>query len=142
LRFSDSYLPTEFLAFRERLAAECKRLCWDKTDLNNFALQTIGNDVQNDMDKPDWEYLLAQIGDLPTPPGRGRATEQDAQTAKDQVRTATVHTDLLSLATFEELHGLYRTMSKRLHPDAGGDVVKMRELNLIWEQLEKQNGTR
>ena len=138
MRFSDSYLPTEFLAFRERLAAECKRLRWDKTDLNNFALQTIGNDVQNDMDKPDWEYLLAQIGDLPTPP-RDRAAEQEPQPAR---KADSVHADLLSLATFDELHNLYRMICEALHPDMGGDTAKMRELNQIWESLEKQHGTR
>lgn len=137
MRFSDSYLPTEFLAFRERLAAECKRLRWDKTDLNNFALQTIGNDVQNDMDKPDWEYLLAQIGDLPTPPPLNSAPAGAQRTTPDASLLA-----LVQMATNEELHSLYRVIAKRLHPDIGGDAVKMRELNQIWESLEKQHGTR
>lgn len=137
--FSQSYTPSEFLAFRERLASEYKRLRWDKTDLNNFALHTIGGEVNDNLDKMDWEHLLAQMGDLPTPP-RDRAAEQEPQPAKDQVRTDSVHADLLSLATFEELHGLYRTMSKRLHPDKGGDTAKMRELNLIWKKLEEQHG--
>jgi hypothetical protein len=132
LRFSDSYTPSEFLAFRQRLTAACKRLRWDQTDLNNFALQTIGNDVQNDMDKPDWEYLLAQIGDLPTPPPLNVAPAAPQCATPDAALLAFVQ-----MATAEELRSLYRAMSKRMHPDTGGDAVKMRELNLIWEQLEK-----
>lgn len=136
MRFSDSYTPSEFLAFRQRLTAACKRLRWDQTDLNNFSLKTIGNEVMDDLDKLDWEHLLACMEDLPTPPLKpAPATPQHV--APDETLLAFVQ-----LASSEELHGLYRVMSKRLHPDTGGDTAKMRELNLIWKSLEKRNGTR
>ena len=132
MRFSDSYTPAEFLAFRQRLATACRRLRWNKTELNNFSLQTIDTDVQDNLAKQDWEHLLACMEDLPTPPPLNAAPQC---AAPDAALLAFVQ-----MASSDELHGLYRAMCKRLHPDTGGDVVRMRQLNLLWEKLEKTDG--
>lgn len=137
MRFSASYSPSEFLAFRHRLAVACKRLRWDKTELNNFSLQTIDTDIQDNLAKQDWEHLLACMEDLPTPPPL-----KAAPAAPQPVTPNATLLAFVQLASGEELHGLYRAISKRLHPDVGGDAAKMLELNLLWKSLEKTHGTR
>jgi hypothetical protein len=149
--FGECYKPSEFRAFWQQAAATCKRLNWDRVDLDNFSLQLLGTEVHDNLAKRDWEYLLTSISELPTPlprvratqqeaPPRNRPAEQEAQPARGKVcRTlAELHADLLSLATFEEQHGLYLTMTKRLHPDVGGDTAQMQKLNLLWEELSKE----
>jgi hypothetical protein len=137
VNFGESYSPSEFLAFRHRLAVACKRLRWDKTDLNNFSLQIIANEPCDDLHKCDWEHLLACMEDLPTPPPLKAAPAAPQPVTPDATLLAFVQ-----LASSEELHGLYRAISKRLHPDVGGDAAKMLELNLLWKSLEKTHGTR
>jgi hypothetical protein len=149
--FGEQYRPSEFRAFWQQAAAQCKRLDWDRVDLDNHSTQILGTEVHDNLAKRDWEYLLTSISELPTPlprvratqqaaPPRNRATEHETQPARGKVcRTlAELHADLLSLATFEEQRGLYLTMTKRLHPDVGGDTAKMQRLNLLWEELNQE----
>ncbi len=47
-------------------------------------------------------------------------------------RTEFEHLDLLRSA-----HANYRRLAKELHSDLGGDVLRMAELNLVWERVRK-----
>lgn len=136
MRFSDSYLPSEFLAFRQRLVAQCNRLRWDRTDRDNFAVRIIGSEVCDDLDKFDWEHLLACMEDLPTPPPLNGVPGNAPQRATPDATLLA----FVQMASSEELRSLYRAMSKRMHPDAGGDTATMQKLNLIWERLETKRG--
>jgi hypothetical protein len=149
--FGECYKPSEFRAFWQQAAATCKHLNWDRVDLDNFSLQLLGTEVHDNLAKRDWEYLLTSISELPTPherkrvteqkaPPPNRAAEQTAQPSPGNVRRtlAELHADMLSLATLDEIRSLYLSMTKRLHPDVGGDTASMQKLNLLWEDLNRE----
>ena len=40
----------------------------------------------------------------------------------------------------ELAHGVYRSLTQKLHPDVQGDLIAMQHLNIAWEQYSKERG--
>jgi hypothetical protein len=57
----------------------------------------------------------------------GRYLEDDSSSSKSFINDPMF---------FELCKSGYRTLSKKYHPDKGGDVSKMQELNNIWEKIK------
>lgn len=47
---------------------------------------------------------------------------------------------MIKLCPNETLPKIYRVIAAALHPDTGGDPIKMSELNMLWSQIKTEKG--
>ena len=67
---------------------------------------------------------------------QSRQTTSSAPMAKASL--AEVATDFLRVLPYEAAQKAYRHAAMMLHPDRGGDMTRMTQLNTTWERIRKE----
>ena len=109
-----------------------------------------GGDRIWDADKKTWmisERIVLLVKDLAEKSFRVQATfisKQQAQNASAPPRTTTVAPidklmlDFFRLLPYNAARKAYQIAAMELHPDRGGSLEKMTQLNAAWARIEKE----
>ena len=97
---------------------------WDTVDY--------GSDERDEDDKVIWNPANHEAHRCPPhkPPCQPPPSPQQAKKSPHDALCVT------RAAPMEVIHAAYRALAKIYHPDAGGDVRKMQEINVAWEDLK------
>ena len=77
------------------------------------------------------DYQASLTGE-PSTSAKRRARRGRKSTGTDPVG------EFAKLLSLRALRAAYRVEAQQIHPDHGGDIEKMRALNLAWQEVEKQ----